>query len=266
MSALLNLTMSMHCELFDLSGKTALVTGGNKGLGKAMARGLAECGADVMIAARTEDELKSAAVEIADGLDVRVEWMTVDMLDRGAVDALAQETLQRFGKVDILINNAGSNQPQAIDEITDEAWDRITELNLTTHMRLTRALVPQMKERKWGRIIHISSILGVGSKPGRNVYSATKAALIGMAKASALDLGPHGITVNCIAPGPILTDLPMSLLNDAEKKEFSEMTAMKRWGQPRELAGPAIFLSSDASSYVSGEVLLVDGGAYARAL
>ena len=133
-------------------------------------------------------------------------------------------------------------------------------------MRLTRALVPQMKARRWGRIIHISSVLGVGSKPGRNVYSATKAGLIGMAKASALDLGPFGVTVNCIAPGPILTDLPMSLLNEEEKKEFSERTALKRWGEPRELAGPAIFLSSEASSYVTGEVLLVDGGAFARAL
>ena len=258
--------MSMKCELFDLSGKTALVTGGNKGLGKAMARGLAECGADVMIASRSEEELEAAAAEIGEGADGRIEWKVVDMLERGAVDELADETLERFGKVDILINNAGMNQPQAIDEITDDVWDRVTEVNLTTHMRLTRMLVPQMKERQWGRIIHISSVLGVGSKPGRNVYSATKAALIGMAKASALDLGPHGITVNCIAPGPILTDMPMSLLNDQEKKEFSDRTALNRWGQPRELAGPAIFLASDASSYVTGEVLLVDGGAFARAL
>jgi NAD(P)-dependent dehydrogenase (short-subunit alcohol dehydrogenase family) len=256
----------MHCELFDLSGKTALVTGGNKGLGKAMARGLAECGADVMIASRSEGELKTAAAEIAEGVAGRIEWMVVDMLERGAVDELAKEALERFGKDDILINNAGMNQPQAIDEITDEVWDRVTEMNLTTHMRLTRALVPQMKERQWGRIIHISSVLGVGSKPGRNVYSATKAGLIGMAKASALDLGPHGVTVNCIAPGPILTDMPMSLLNEEEKKEFSDRTALKRWGQPRELAGPAIFLASEASSYVTGEVLLVDGGAFARAL
>ncbi|MGB3118289.1 MAG: SDR family NAD(P)-dependent oxidoreductase [Verrucomicrobiales bacterium] len=258
--------MNFQCDLFDLSGRVALVTGGSKGLGKAMARGFAECGADVMIASRHEEELKSAALEIGEGLPGRVEYMVVDMVDRAQVGALASETLRRFGRVDILVNNAGSNAPQPIDEITDEAWDRIVELNLTSCMILTRALVPQMKERQWGRVIHISSVLGVGSKKARNVYSATKAGLIGMAKASALDLGHFGITVNCICPGPFLTDLPMSLLNDAEKKEFSDRTALGRWGQTREIAGPAIFLASAAGSYVTGEALLVDGGAYARAL
>ena len=256
----------MNSTLFDLSGRVALVTGGSKGLGKAMARGLAECGADVMICSRKEEELVAAKAEIESGLDCRVEYRVTDMVDRSEVDALASEALAKFGKVDILINNAGSNRPQPIDEIEDEAWDEILELNLTSIMRLTRALVPSMKERKWGRVIHISSVLGVGSKPGRNVYSATKAALIGFAKASALDLGPHGITVNCIGPGPFLTDLPMSLLSEAEKEEFAQVTALHRWGEPRELAGPAVLLASDAGSYITGEILLVDGGAFARAL
>ena len=256
----------MQCNLFDLSGRVALVTGGSKGLGKAMARGFAECGADVMICSRKEDELQAAQAEIAEGLDVRVEYRVTDMLDRAEVDALAAETLEKLGKVDILVNNAGSNKPQPIDEIEDEAWDEILELNLSSIMRLTRALVPQMKERGWGRIIHISSVLGVGSKPGRNSYSATKAALLGLAKASALDLGPHGITVNCIGPGPFLTDLPMSLLSEEEKEEFASVTAVNRWGQPRELAGPAIMLASEAGSYITGEMLLVDGGAFSRAL
>ncbi|MCF6312690.1 MAG: SDR family oxidoreductase [Verrucomicrobiales bacterium] len=256
----------MSCDLFNLDGRVALVTGGSKGLGKAMARGFAEAGADVMIASRSEDELKAAAVEIGEGLDVKVEWMVTDMGDREASDRLAAETILRLGKVDIVVNNAGSNTPQPIDQIIDEDWDRIVELNLTSCMRLTRAVLPGMIERKWGRVIHISSVLGLGSKPARNVYSATKAGLIGMAKASALDLGKHNITVNCIAPGPILTDLPMSLLNDAEKKEFSKMTALDRWGTPRELAGPAVFLASEAGSYTTGATILVDGGAYARAL
>lgn len=256
----------MNCDLFNLDGRVALVTGGSKGLGKAMARGLAECGADIMICSRKEDELAAAKAEIGAGLDVRVEYRATDMRDRADVDALAAETLEKFGRVDILINNAGSNKPQAIDQIDDAVWDEIIELNLTSIMRLTRALVPQMKERQWGRIIHISSVLGVGSKPGRNVYSATKAALIGFAKASALDLGPFGITVNCIGPGPFLTDLPMNLLNDAEKDEFARRTALNRWGQPRELAGPAIMLASEAGSYITGEMLLVDGGAFSRAL
>lgn len=256
----------MNCDLFNLDGRVALVTGGSKGLGKEMARGFAEAGADVMISSRSEDELKESAAYIGEGLDVKVEWMATDMGDREASDNLASETISRLGKVDIVVNNAGSNTPQPIDEIVDEDWDRIVELNLTSCMRLTRAVVPGMIERKWGRVIHISSVLGLGSKPARNVYSATKAGLIGMAKASALDLGPHNITVNCIAPGPFLTDLPMSLLNDAEKKEFSDMTALNRWGAPRELAGPALFLASEAGSYTTGTTILVDGGAYARAL
>lgn len=257
--------MKMH-PLFDLSGKSALITGGSKGLGKAMARGYAEAGADVFISSRHEDELRAAAAEIANGLDVEVEWMVCDMTDRAAVKALADEAVKRLGKVDILVNNAGSNQPQAIDEVTDEAWDTIVELDLTSCMALTRYLVPGMKQRRWGRVIHISSVLGVGSKEKRNVYSACKAGLIGLAKASALDLGPFNITVNCLCPGPFLTDLPMSLLSDEEKKEFSDRTALSRWGQPRELAGPALLLASEAGSYITGEALLVDGGAFARAL
>ncbi len=252
--------------LFDLTGKAALVTGGSKGLGKAMARGFAEAGADVFISSRSEAELKAAAAEIGDGLNVKVEWMVADMVDRSQVKALAAEAVKRLGKIDILVNNAGSNQPQAIDEITDEAWDRIVELDLTSCMALTRELVPAMKQRQWGRIIHISSVLGVGSKEKRNVYSACKAGLIGLAKASALDLGPYNITVNCLCPGPFLTDLPMSLLSDEEKKKFSDRTALQRWGHPRELAGPALLLASEAGSYITGEALLVDGGAFARAL
>lgn len=256
----------MPSDLFDLTGKRALVTGGSRGLGKAMARGFAESGADVMICSRNEKELLAAAQEIGEGLESGVYFRVADMNSRESTDALADAALETFGTVDILVNNAGINSPQPIDEVDDEVWDRVVEVNLTSIMRLTRRLVPKMKEQQWGRIIHISSVLGVGSKPARNAYSATKAALLGLAKASALDLGPDRITVNCIGPGPFLTDMPMSLLDDAEKKEFSDTTALKRWGAPRELVGPAIFLASEAGSYVTGEMLLVDGGAFARAL
>ncbi len=223
---------------FDLSGRVALVTGGSKGLGKAMARGFVEAGADVFISSRHEDELKSAAEEIRQGTKARCEYLVADMTNRDDAARLAQEATKRMGRVDILVNNAGSNNPQAIDQITDADWDRILELNLSSCMALTRAVVPQMKERRWGRVIHISSIMGLASKQGRNAYSATKAALIGMARASALDLGTHNITVNCLAPGPFMTDLPGSLLSDAEKKVFAQRTALGRWGEPRELAGP----------------------------
>src|SRR5262245_57216587 len=174
-------------QMFNLAGKTALVTGGSKGLGKAMARGLAEAGADIVISSRHENELKPALDEILRGTNRKGAYFVADMTKRTEVNRLAKGALDRMGRVDILVNNAGSNKPQAIDAITDEAWDEIVELNLNSVMGLTRAIVPQMKERRWGRVIHISSIMGYLSKEKRNCYSATKAALIGMARASALD-------------------------------------------------------------------------------
>ena len=254
----------MTTPLFDLTGRVALVTGGSKGLGKAMARGFAEAGADIVISSRHAGELEPALAEILAGTKSRGKWFVADMTNRGDVDRLATDAIEAMGRVDILVNNAGSNVPQAVDEIDDDKWDRIVELNLTSCMRLTRSLVPQMKQRKWGRIIHISSVMGLTSKPGRSSYSATKAALIGMARAMALDVGEYGITVNCIAPGPFLTDLPASVLSQAELDTFASRTAVGRWADPRELAGPALLLASDAGSYITGTTLLVDGGLLAK--
>lgn len=254
----------MPANLFDLSGRVALVTGGNKGLGKAMARGLAEAGADVVIASRHEDELKTALEEILAGTGRRGAYRVTDVSVRDDVKKLAHFALEKMGRIDILVNNAGMNAPQAIDAITDETWDRVLEVNLSSVMALTRELVPQMKDRRWGRVVHISSVMGQVSKEKRNVYSATKAALIGMVRANALDLGPFGVTVNCIAPGPFLTDMPMSVLSDAEKQVFADRTALGRWAQPRELVGPILMLCSEAGSYVTGQTIFVDGGYLAR--
>jgi NAD(P)-dependent dehydrogenase (short-subunit alcohol dehydrogenase family) len=138
------------------------------------------------------------------------------------------------------------------------------EINLRSVMALTRALAPQMKARRWGRVIHISSVMAFVSNPGRSGYSTSKSALLGMARGMAHDLGPFGITVNCIAPGPFLTDLPGRLLSDAEKEKFAKMTALGRWGDPKELVGPALLLASDAGSYITGATLVVDGGYLAR--
>jgi len=251
-------------QLFDLAGRVALITGGSKGIGKAIARGFAEAGADVAIAARHENQLGTAADEIRRGLSVRVEYHVTDMNDRQQVDQLADWAIKTLGKVDILINNAGSNRPQTLVEIVDEDWDTLLELNLTSCMRLARALAPAMIERKWGRIVHLSSVMALASNPGRGPYSATKAALLGMARAHALELGPHGVTVNCLAPGPIATDLPMTLLNDEQKSRFRERTAVKRWGEVGDLVGPALLLASDAGAYITGTVLLVDGGMLCR--
>jgi NAD(P)-dependent dehydrogenase (short-subunit alcohol dehydrogenase family) len=254
----------MSQKLFDLSGKVALVTGGSKGLGKAMARGFAEAGADVILSSRSEGELKAALGEVLKGTDRRGHYVVADMSKRQEASRLAKKALELLGRVDILVNNAGSNQPEAIDAITDEAWDRVLELNLSSVMALTRALVPQMKQRGWGRVIHISSVMGYLSKEKRNIYSATKSALLGLARASAIDLGPSGVTVNCIAPGPFLTDLPMSILSEAEKKGFSDHTALGRWADPKELVGPALLLASDAGSYITGASIVVDGGFLCR--
>jgi NAD(P)-dependent dehydrogenase (short-subunit alcohol dehydrogenase family) len=250
----------MGTGLFNLSSKVALVTGGSKGLGKAMARGLAEAGADVVISSRHENELRPALEDILRGTGRKGRFVVADMSRRDQVQALAKAALDQMGRVDILINNAGTNKPQAIDAITDADWDNVLEINLSSVMVLSRALAPQMKERRWGRIIHISSVMGLLSKEKRNIYSATKAALIGLARSMALDLGPYGITVNCIAPGPFLTDLPMSILSEAERQTFADHTALGRWGEPRELVGPALLLASDAGSYITGETLVVDGG------
>ncbi|HEV3449183.1 MAG TPA: glucose 1-dehydrogenase [Gemmataceae bacterium] len=254
----------MALDIFNLTGKVALVTGGSKGLGKAMARGFAQAGADIVIASRHENELRPALEEILQGTGRRGSYIVADMSKRAEAGRLAKAALEKMGKVDILVNNAGTNTPQVTEQIRDEDWDRVLEINLSSVMALTRALVPQMKTRRWGRIIHISSIMGFISKEGRNIYSATKSALIGLARAEALELGPFGITANCIAPGPFLTDLPAQILSDEEKRVFAQRTAVGRWGEPAELVGPALLLASDAGSYLTGETIVVDGGYLAR--
>lgn len=251
-------------SLFDLTGKTALITGGSKGIGKAIARGFAEAGADVCITARNAEALHAAGQEIATGLGVRVECFPCDMSDRAAADAMADQVLERFGSVNILVNNAGTNRPETLLETTEETWDEILEINFTACMRLARKLAPGMIAQNWGRIIHLSSVMALASNSGRGLYSGTKAALIGMSRAHALELGPHGITVNCICPGPIATDLPMSLLNDEQKERFAQRTALKRWGEPIDMVGPALLLASEGGAYVTGTVILADGGMLCR--
>jgi NAD(P)-dependent dehydrogenase (short-subunit alcohol dehydrogenase family) len=254
----------MALDIFNLNGKVALVTGGSKGLGKAMARILAEAGADIVISSRHENELRPALDATLQGTGRRGCYVVADMSRRPDVSRLAQTAMEKMGRVDILVNNAGTNKPQMVEQIRDEDWDTVMEINLNSIMALTRALVPQMKARRWGRIVHISSILGFVSKEGRSVYSATKSALLGLARAAALELGSFGITVNVIAPGPFLTDLPASILTEEEKRVFAQRTALGRWGDPKELCGPILLLASEAGSYITGQTLVVDGGFLAR--
>lgn len=253
-----------NSKLLDLTGRVALITGGSKGIGKAIARGYAEAGAHVLISSRHAEELQAAVQEIGNGLGVKVASRVADMTDREQVDTLGKWALDQFGHVDVLVNNAGSNKPQTLVETDDGTWDRIVELNLTSCMRMSRSVVGSMIDRKWGRIIYISSIMGLASNPARGCYSATKSALLGLARAQALELGPYNITVNCIAPGPVATDLPMSLLSDQQKQRFAELTAVKRWGQPVDMVGPALLLGTDAGAFVTGTVLVADGGTLCR--
>ncbi len=233
-------------------------------MGKEMARILAQAGAEVAICGRNEATALESAREISQASGSRVEGLAADVGQRPQAERLARKTLARLGKVDILISNAGWNIPQPVDAIRDKDWDALLELNVTSSMVLTRALAPGMKERRWGRIIYTSSVMALASTPDRVAYSTTKAALHGMVKANALHLGPFGITVNCLAPGPFATEMPMSILSAEQQKRMADRTAVGRWAQPVELAPAALLLASEAGSYITGSVLVVDGGVTVR--
>jgi len=249
---------------FDLTGRTALVTGGSRGLGREMARILAQAGAEVAICSRTRVEIEAAASDLASETGGRVEPLVADVGRRPEAEQLAADATARLGRIDILISNAGWNVPQSVDKIRDEDWDALLELNVTSSMVLTRALAPGMMARRWGRIVYISSIMALASTGERVAYSTTKAALHGMVKANSIHLGPYGVTVNCLAPGPFATEMPMRILTREQQDRFAGRTSLGRWGQPVELAPAALLLASNAGSYITGSVLIVDGGATAR--
>ncbi len=254
----------MNTGLFDLDGRTALVTGGSKGIGKAIATVLHQAGAQMMIASRHRDELDAAAEEIA-GTGGRVIRHVADMTERAEVRGLAEAAVSGLGHVDILVNNAGANLPEPLHELTDASWDRIVELNLTSCALLSRALVPGMMQRRWGRIIYTASMLGLVGAAARSVYCATKGALISMAHGQAVELGGFGITVNCVSPGPIMTDLPRNMLSESQRDVLAARTVLGRWGEAHEVAGPVLLLASDAGAYMTGANLVVDGGVIIKA-
>jgi NAD(P)-dependent dehydrogenase (short-subunit alcohol dehydrogenase family) len=254
----------MSPAIFDLTGRVALVTGGHRGLGYAMAHALAEAGANLVLASRDEDAMHRAAETIESATGATVFVIPCDLSERGQAETLLAAAEECAGHVDILLNNAGVSIPEPVALVADSVWDETIAVNLTAAMELTRAAVPAMTERGWGRIIHISSTFGEVSAPMRASYSASKAGLRGLARASALDLGQHGITVNCIAPGPFATDMSARTTQGAARQAYADMTALGRWGEPRELGGPVLLLASDAGSYITGTTLFVDGGYTSR--
>jgi NAD(P)-dependent dehydrogenase (short-subunit alcohol dehydrogenase family) len=252
-------------HLFDLAGRTALVTGGDRGLGFAMASALARYGARVVLVARDRERLHAAAERLRPEATAEIAVRAADLTDRTAIGDLVAEIERTIAPVDILLADAGVSEPQPVVEISDDAWDRTLAVNLSAAMACTRAVAPGMSARGWGRIIFISSTFGEVSMPGRAAYSASKSALRGLARGAALDLGAAGVTVNCIAPGPFLTEMTDRVAADESvRRRFADMTALGRWGDPSELAGPVLLLASDAGSYITGTTLFVDGGYTAR--
>ncbi|MEE3219122.1 MAG: glucose 1-dehydrogenase [Planctomycetota bacterium] len=250
---------------FDLTGKSAIVTGGSKGLGQAMAAGLASAGADVLLTSRNADEADAAADQIARDFGQRAVAMRSDVSSPDDCAALAERTLAEFGKIDILINNAGVNIRGPIDELTYEQFREVQQINVDGLWLASRAVIPHMKQAEYGRIINMGSTLGMVGLENRTPYTSSKGAVVQMTRALGLELAQFGIAVNAICPGPFLTPMNEPVAEDEQTKKFIVgAVALARWGRMEEIQGAAIFLASDAASYVTGSLVTVDGGWTAR--
>lgn len=250
----------MSFKALELHGKTAVVVGGTSGIGRAIAHGLAEAGADVVPTSRRAEQVEATAAEI-EGFNRRSLRVTSDVSDRQSLENLLNETIRAFGKVDILINSAGRTKRAATLDFAEEDWNDILETNLTGTLRACQVFGRHMLENGYGRIINIASLSTFVSLFEVAAYSASKAAVASLTKSLAVEWASKGVNVNAIAPGVFKTDLNRNLLESTERgKEFQLRTPMRRFGQVEELAGAAVFLASDAASFVAGEVLVVDGG------
>jgi NAD(P)-dependent dehydrogenase (short-subunit alcohol dehydrogenase family) len=245
-------------KLFRLDGRRALVTGGAKGLGKVIATALAEAGAaEVLITSRNAAECEATAREIRAQTGQPARALPGDVTRAADVERLVAAA----GDVDVLVNSAGINIRGPIDTLSEADWDAVVDVNLKAPFLLARQLGPKMVARGWGRILHLGSILSVIGVAGRTPYASAKHGLLGLTRTLALEFAAKGVTVNAICPGPFATEMNKPLLNDpAQYQAFVAKIPMGRWGELHEIAGAALFLTSDASSYVTGTTLFVDGG------
>ncbi|MBT9290108.1 3-oxoacyl-[acyl-carrier-protein] reductase [Prosthecodimorpha staleyi] len=241
--------------MFDLTGKTALVTGATGGIGGAIARALYAQGATVALSGTREAVLGELAAE----LGARAHVFVADLGDRASVDALVPAVEAALGKIDILVNNAGITRDNLFMRMKDEEWDKVLEVNLTAGFRLARAALRGMMKRRFGRIIGITSVVGVTGNPGQGNYAAAKAGMIGMSKSLAQEVASRNITVNCIAPGFIGTAMT-DALNEKQKETILGVVPAGRLGSSEEIAAAAVYLASDEAAYTTGQTLHVNGG------
>ena len=241
--------------MFDLTGKSALVTGASGGIGADIARALHGAGAQVALSGTREAPLQALAAELGG----RVHVLPCDLGDAAAVEALPKAAIEVMGAVDILVNNAGITRDNLFMRMSDEEWSQVIEINLTSTMRLCRGVLRGMMKARWGRIVNISSVVGATGNPGQGNYAASKAGMVGMSKSLAYEVASRGITVNCIAPGFIETAMTGKLNEDQKGKILAQIPA-GRMGAPTEIAAAALYLASPEAGYVTGTTLHVNGG------
>jgi NAD(P)-dependent dehydrogenase (short-subunit alcohol dehydrogenase family) len=252
-------------DRFRLDGKVALVTGGARGLGRVIADALASAGADVALSARIRQNAEQAAEVIAKLSGRHTLAVAADVTVRDDVEAMVATVLEALGRLDILVNNAGINIRGPIEELRDDDWDMVVDTNLKGPWLCCRAVSATMRRQKWGRVVNVSSMLGEISLPGRTPYASSKGGLTMLTKTLALEWARDGINVNAICPGPFATEINAPLLNDpAARAQMEANVPLGRWGDPVEIGPAAVFLASDASSFMTGATLFIDGGYTAR--
>ncbi|RME18914.1 MAG: 3-oxoacyl-[acyl-carrier-protein] reductase [Alphaproteobacteria bacterium] len=241
--------------MFDLTGKTALVTGASGGIGGAIARALHGAGATVGLSGTREAPLEALAGE----LGARAHVLPCDLSDPAAVDALPKRAVEAMGSLDILVNNAGITRDNVFMRMSDEDWQKVLDVNLTATMRLCRGAIRGMMKARWGRIINVTSVVGAIGNPGQANYAASKAGITGMTKSIAYEVASRGITANCVAPGFVATPMTDGL-TDAQKEAIYVKIPAARMGTPEEVAGAVLYLASPEAGYVTGATLHVNGG------